>query len=122
MGVISGFINSRREPFVRIQLLSKGNQAYSHSAVIDTGFNGDLMIPDSLIVQCEWQWVGNEVYENASGDIVRENAFLGQIIWMGQPKRVYAMGSGVSDILIGTRLLKQNRLFIDFPARSVRIH
>src|SRR6266704_6406860 len=109
-----GIVNSRSEPVVRISLLSSTNRSQSHSAVVDTGFNGTLSLPESLIQRLGWRWIGHESYEIATGDVVREKVFVGRVRWMRQIQEVDVVASHAKDILIGTRLLEGCRLVIDF--------
>lgn len=119
--MLKGHVNSRGEPVVRIFLLFSTNRSQSHSAVIDTGFNGTLSLPESLIQRLGWRWIGYESYEIATGDVVREKVFVGRIRWFGRTQEVDTVASHAKDILIGTRLLEERRLTIDFHKRRVRI-
>ena len=119
--MLKGLVNSRGEPVVRITLLSSTNRSQSHSAVIDTGFNGTLSLPESLIQRLRWRWIGHESYEIATGDVVREKVFVGQIRWLRRVREVDVVASHAKDILIGTRLLEGRRLMIDFSKRHVWI-
>ena len=119
--MLKGFVNSRGEPIVRIALLSSTNLSRSYSAVIDTGFNGTLSLPEPLIQRLGWRWIGHELYEIATGDVVREKVFVGRVRWMRQLQEVDVVASHAKDILIGTRLLEDHRISIDFRKRHVRI-
>ena len=119
--MLKGRVNSRDEPIVRISLLSSTNRSQSHFAVIDTGFNGTLSLPESLIQRLGWRWIGHESYEIATGDVVREKVYVGRIRWLGRAQEVDVVASHAKDILIGTRLLEGRQLSIDFRRRHVRI-
>ncbi len=68
-----------------------------------------------------WYFFGYEKYEIATGDIVEQKVYLGEIVWNGKNQQVYAVASHSEDILIGTKLLWKNKLLIDFPKRKVVI-
>src|SRR5882672_7651676 len=119
--MLKGIVNPRGEPVVRIALLSSANHSQSHSAVIDTGFNGTLSLPESLIQRLGWRWIGYESYEIATGDVVREKVFVGRARWMRRIQEVDVVASHSRDILIGTRLLQESRLLVDFRKNLVRI-
>lgn len=119
--VIPGSVSERGEPLVRISLISSNRRSSVHPAVIDTGFNGALSLPEPLARRCRWRWIGYESYEIATGDIVQEKVFLGNIRWFGRVQEVYAVASHAKDILIGTQLLRHKRLIIDFRAMKLRI-
>src|SRR6266704_3967830 len=119
--MLKGFVNARREPVIRIALLSSRNRSQSFPAVIDTGFNGTLSLPETLMRRLGWRWIGHESYEIATGDVVREKVFVGRIRWMRQIQEVDIVASHAKDILIGTRLLEGRRLMLDFCKRHVWI-
>jgi predicted aspartyl protease len=102
-------------------LISHSGRLHKHPAVIDTGFNGHLSLPEKLAHRYGWRWAGYESYEIATGDIVQENVFLGKIQWFGTVQDIYAVASHAQDILIGTRLLEPHQLLIDFHKRIVRV-
>jgi len=119
--MLRGRVDSRGEPIVRISLISSKNRSESHPAVIDTGFNGTLSVPEFLIQRLGWHWIGYESYELATGDVVREKVFMGQILWIRKMQEVAAVASHAADILIGTRLLNKNRLIVDFRKNQLFI-
>lgn len=114
--MISGRINSSEEPVIFLYLVIRGKRLRKR-AIIDTGFNGYLSVPLSLVKG--WYFFGHEKYEIATGDIVEEKVYLGKIVWDGEIQDVYAVTSHAKDILIGTKLLRKNKLFIDFPKKKV---
>ena len=119
--MLKGFVNGLDEPLITITLLSHGNRAHSHRVVIDTGFNGTLSLPEKVAKRYGWQWVGYESYEVATGAVVQEKVFLGKIRWFGRAQDVAAVASHAKDILIGTKLLRRSKLWIDFPKRKLTI-
>ena len=119
--MLHGRVNPRGEPVVRLSLISSTNRSRSYPAVIDTGFNGTLSLPESLIQRLGWRWIGYESYEIATGDVVREKVYVGRVRWSRRIQEVDLVASHSRDILIGTRLLQGNRLFIDFRKSRVRI-
>jgi predicted aspartyl protease len=88
-------------------------------AVIDTGFNGDLELPAALARDVHPRFLGRGESLLAAGQTVDEDHFLVDFPFDGQVIEATAtfVGSGV--ILIGTRLLQNYRLEINFVARTV---
>lgn len=119
--MLKGSVNDQGEPLVSIILLSHNNRAHSHRVVIDTGFNGTLSLPEKLAKQYGWQWVGYESYQIATGDVVQEKVYLGRIRWFGQAQDIDAVASHADDILIGTKLLRHSKLWIDFSKKKLTI-
>lgn len=119
--MLKGSVNALGEPLVSITLLSRDGRAHSHRAVIDTGFNGTLSLPEKLAKQYGWQWVGYESYQIATGDVVQEKVFLGRIRWFKQTQDIAAVASHADDILIGTKLLRRSKLWIDFSKKKLTL-
>ena len=115
-----GFVNENDEPLVPITLLLK-NKPRRFQAVLDTGFNGYLSAPESVIQRSGWYFVGYEEYEIATGDRVRQRVYLGDIIFDRQRITTHVVTSRAADVLIGTRLLSAKTPHIDFKKRTVRI-
>ena len=127
MAKLVGSIDQLVRPLVRLQLLEVGEEFL---ALIDTGFNGELMM--GVDAARETGVVFDEklaTVEYASGE-VRE-VFEGrlEIHWLGRRHRVSVL---VSDsippprtdapvAMIGTRLLRPHLLFIDFGAETLEI-
>jgi clan AA aspartic protease len=120
--VLKGIVNDREEPVINLHLITSKGHAHFHPVIIDTGFNGNLSVPEKLAKRYGWTWIGNESYEIATGDVVEQKVFLGEIRWFGSSQQVYAVASHAEDILMGTRLLRQQRLNIDFRTRKLRIY
>ena len=118
--MIRGFVNENDEPLVPITLLLK-NRPRRFQAVLDTGFNGYLSVPETVVQRSGWDFVGYEEYEIATGDRVRERVYLGEVIFDRQRLTTHVVTSRAEDILIGTRLLLDKALHLDFKKRTVRI-
>ncbi len=88
-------------------------------AVIDTGFNGYLSVPKRLLSHSRWQAIGTEKFEIATGAIVEQDIFLGEIVFDGQRSPAYVVATQAQDILIGTKLFKNKLLSINFRTAQV---
>ena len=118
--MIVGFVNESDEPVIKIKLvLSKGER--SVNAVIDTGFNGYISVPKKLISDSDWDFLGTEEYELASGELMRERVFLGKIEIGAKSLTVFVLSSNSSDVLIGTKLLRNRLLTINFADKTLKI-
>jgi clan AA aspartic protease len=116
--MLKGRVNRHGEPIVAIQLLLRTRPS-AFPAVIDTGFNGYLSVPARLLSHSRWQAIGTEKFEIATGAIVEQGIFLGEIVFDGQRSPVYVVATQAQDILIGTKLLKRKVLSINF--RTARV-
>ena len=112
--MIEGTVNDDRVPTIRVELADRLWQA-----IIDTGFNGALELPERLRTQLNAEFIGRVTSLLAANQQIQENVFLVDFPFDGQVLRVQATFADSDEILIGTRILMRYRLTIDFPARSV---
>lgn len=91
------------------------------TAVIDTGFNGDLELPASLRSALSPRFIGRTRSFLAGGKYVDEDSFLVDFPFDGATIRAEATFVPQADILIGTHLLRNYRLEIDFVARTLTL-
>ena len=120
--MIKGYVNKYDEPLIKVSIhLRKRTQVFN--AVIDTGFNGYLSVPANIIDKTDWIYSGFEEYELASGEFLNADVFIGTIT-MGNEKNipVYALSNHSKDILIGTKLLKNKFLGINFKTNVVEVY
>ena len=89
--------------------------------IIDTGFNSDLELPVALRAAVRAQHHGRVYSTLAGGHEIREEAYLVQFPFDGEIVAAEATFVAGQEILIGTRLLRNHRLEIDFPAKTVRL-
>ena len=116
--MLHGRVNRHGEPIVAIQLVLRTRPS-TFSAAIDTGFNGYLSVPKRLLSQSRWQAIGTEKFEIATGAIVEQEIFLGEIVFDEQRSPAYVVATQAQDILIGTKLLKNMFLSINFRTAKV---
>ena len=90
-------------------------------AIIDTGFNGELELPQELRPHANAQFVGRVASLLAANQRIEEDVFLVDFPFDGQTVRVQATFVGGDEILIGTAMLRDCLLRIDFPGRIVAI-
>jgi predicted aspartyl protease len=88
-------------------------------SIIDTGFNGDLELPESLRQSLNARFIGRTSSLLGGGQSVEEDVYLVDFPFDGRTVHAEATFVSGSDILIGTQLLRPYRLDIYFPARTV---
>jgi predicted aspartyl protease len=91
------------------------------AAIVDTGFNGDLQLPDDVRDELDLVWVGPITSELASGQEIVQDAFETMFPFDGEDAAVCVAFMNQPRVLVGTRLLRKHRLEMDFPASTVRI-
>lgn len=112
--MIHGSVTDAGIPVIEIDV---GGRRWS--AIIDTGFNGELELPNQLRPHVQARFVGRATSLLAADQRVEEDVFLVEFPFDGRSKRAQATFVAGDEILIGTRLLSSYRLQIDFPARTV---
>ena len=95
--------------------------AIAVEAFVDTGFEGEVSIPVEAAIQLGVELIGRENIEYADGRISTELVFSGQVRFLDNvlPVRVFLTES--AETLIGTELLADCALFVEFPTGRVEI-
>jgi clan AA aspartic protease len=94
-------------------------QKSSVSAVVDTGFNGDICIPIELAVTLGLDLVAMDEVQLADGTSRQQVLFAGTVELLGETRDVSLTSSDVA--LVGTELLSDCRLTIDFATGDVQL-
>ena len=90
-------------------------------AIIDTGFNGDLELPMGLLPLVNARFLCREPSYLAAGQVVDEDTYLVDFPFDGQIYAAEATFVPSDSLLIGTNLLRDHFLELDFPAQTVRL-
>lgn len=90
-------------------------------AFIDTGFNGDLELPTSILPLVNARFLIRTSFLLAAGQTVEEDVYLVDFPFDGQTYSAEATFVERDEILIGTNLLRDHLLEVDFPAQTVRL-
>ena len=91
------------------------------TAIVDTGFTGDLCLPTSIAVQLGLELIGEELIELADGTRKQQLMFGGSVRFFGETHQVEIMLTSSGDALIGTRLVDKYQLSIEFPGGHVKV-
>lgn len=91
------------------------------TAIVDTGFDGDLCLPIEVAVPLGLELVGREPIELADGTQKNELLFAAQVECLGETREVTAFLTESDDPLIGTNLLSDCRLTVDFTTERVTL-
>jgi predicted aspartyl protease len=93
----------------------------SWNALIDTGFNGDLELPRRLRTSLGARWIGTVTSILAAGQTVDEDRYQLPFSFDGKVTLAEATFVACEEILIGTHLLRDHRLEINFVTKDVLI-
>ena len=91
------------------------------SAIIDTGFNGDLELAEGLRGKLKDQPAGRLRSALAGGHIIEEDAYSVDFPFDDQILHAIATFVPDSQILIGTNLLRDYYLQIRFASKTLRL-
>lgn len=111
----TGRVIAARESLLRLRL-SAGETV---ECLVDTGFTGALVLPQSLVARLGLRIVGREVFEMVGGRRFVAGVALAEVKWLGTTKTVRVIVS--EDTLLGTELLDSTRLVIDYIDHTVTI-
>lgn len=111
--MIRGFVSEDGTPYIRMPLADR-----EWLAVVDTGFNGYLELPLVLKTSLQPTYFARGKAQLAGGQNVVEDIYTVDI-WFDE-RRVEAFVTFVdtSEILLGTAMLRDHHLEVDFPSRN----
>lgn len=80
------------------------------TALVDTGFNGELMLKKTKIKELSLTLIGDDEYMTANGDVVPTTVHIGLIKWFGRTRKIAVLATAGKANLIGMELLHFYRL------------
>lgn len=114
-------VNERREAIITLAIYGNQKPTIAVKAIIDTGFNGDLILPKATIVQLDLSIQGYQETTLGDGSITQVATYRANIIWDGNVQSIDVC-SAKNGILIGMGLLDGYRLELDgIPNGIVKI-
>ena len=114
--MIRGTVSSIGVPTISLSIVGQ-----SWIATIDTGFNGDLELPEDVRDLLNARYVGRMTSALAGGQTIDEDAYLVDFPFDGQTLQAEATFVSGTQILIGTHLLREYCLEINFVSRTVEL-
>ena len=119
--MMEGFISGDREAVLRLRVRGPGGREETVEAVIDTGFNGYLTLPISLISDLALPFAGTTQAMLGDGSTVRMDVHEATVLWDNQERMVLTLASE-SGVLVGMSMLFGHRVTLDMRAGgAVRI-
>lgn len=107
-----GTVTADREAMIDLEVSGSDHQAQRIEAIIDTGFNGFLTLPGSLVSGLKLPLVGNRRATLGDGSVVVLDVYLATVLWHDQDREVLVLQAGGGP-LIGMSLLLGNRVTLD---------
>lgn len=111
--MIIGVVNPQLEATVDITIVGLTGQSLTVTAVIDTGYNGSLSLPNAIVTALALPSAA--VSTVTLGDATQKifTFYRAEVLWDGQRRGVRVLGVE-GDPLLGTGLLRGYKLSADF--------
>ena len=114
---IDGHFNLSDEPVVELDLGSSRIEL-----LVDTGFNGSLIIPSKIANRLDLRFEGPEEFQSVTGEMFLADAYSVEVGWLGSKIRVpVAASKHIKEAILGGHMLRHCRLTIDYGDRTVSI-
>ena len=114
--MIRGTVSDDGVPTITLMIASQ-----NWRVTIDTGFNGDLELPESLRNSLNAHYVGQVTSALAGGQTIEESVYLVDFPFDGEVIQAEATFVANHEILIGTHLLREYRLLVNFVSQTVEL-
>ncbi|MBI4231506.1 MAG: hypothetical protein HY608_11775 [Planctomycetes bacterium] len=105
-------------PHVRLQVAGLSDTV---EILIDTGFDGDLMLPSDLVERLGCTRLGFVQGRTASGESIVLSVYEGIVEWLGRSESIDIYSSDGKTALAGMGLLSRGRLIVDAKREDVYI-
>ena len=97
--MIEGTVNAHLEAVVALHLAGPAGRTREIDAVIDTGFDGFLVLPPALVADLDLLMLGESEALLADGSEAAFNVYGVSVRWDGQPRYVETGAVGLSPLL-----------------------
>jgi len=109
--MILGIVNGDFEPIIPLSIYSVTGQIYTQDVIVDTGFNGWLSLPPSIIAELGliWKRRGRAILGDGSECIF--NVYEAVVLWDGEILTI-PIDEADSEPLIGMSLMEGYQLTV----------
>jgi clan AA aspartic protease len=107
-----GQVNQNREAILKLVIIGDKNCKIAIDAVIDTGFNGDLILPPEAISELGLKLQGYQKAVLGDGTTSQFQVYAATVIWDGS-RRLVEVNAATSGVLIGMGLLEGYKLEVN---------
>jgi clan AA aspartic protease len=107
-----GRVNQNREAIIKLVIIGVESRKLAIDAVIDTGFNGDLILPLETISELGLKLQGYQKAVLGDGTTSQFQVYAVDVIWNGS-RKIVEVNAATSGALIGMGLLEGYKLEID---------
>ena len=110
--MIIGIITADREAIIRFPVRDQGGQEQEIEAVIDTGFNGYLTLPDVLVAALGLPYHSRSIVTLGDGSKLVLRQYEATVIWDGRERDVLVLAAEGGP-LIGMAMLYGHDVFLN---------
>lgn len=107
--MITGQVTVDREAVIQLEVYGSEQKREIVDFVIDTGFNGNLILPGDLVERLNLQLAGKRRATLGDGNTVLLDVCIASVLWYKERREVLALRADGGP-LIGMSLLHGNRL------------
>lgn len=117
-----GTVNADREAKIRLRVRGAAGAAMEVDFLIDTGFDGTIVLPEQIAQQLGFVHLGRDTAILADGSLQTYEMYLGQLLWHSVFQDTVFLCIG-PEPMIGMGLLNGNELRIEVvPGGMVEIN
>jgi clan AA aspartic protease len=109
--MITGRVTALREATIGLTVTGSNQRQQVLEAVLDTGFNGFLTLPNHVVRALGLPFVGNRRVTLGDGSIVALDLYLATVFWHAQEREVLVLQADGGP-LVGMALLSGNRVVL----------
>ena len=102
--MITGVVNAHREATICLLLQAADGRDQEIEAILDTGFNGSLTLPPSVIAALRLPWRTRGLVILANGTEDQCDIYAATVLWDGVPRNILVEAAD-TDPLVGMALL-----------------
>ena len=110
--MISGTVTRLLEATFLLEVRGGGEGLHQVAVIIDTGFSGDLTLPQSIIDSLDLPWLCRQQGMLADGRLHIFDVYTGTVEWGGLVRTIEIEAAEVEPLL-GMSLLEGNRLSLE---------
>ena len=120
--MISGRVDEFGRAIVKVSIVASSHLPGTNiNAWIDTGFNGDLVLPQKLVDSLSLQSTGTLKAVLADGSEINLERYLCVIDWLGEIRELEVIANAGEVPLLGVGLLLGTDLHISYRTGDIRI-
>jgi predicted aspartyl protease len=113
--MITGQIDSSLRAFVTLEAVTSDDSTQSLTAIIDTGFDGQLTLPLEQIQKLDLPQIGTREIDLGDDSTATTEVYLGAVLWDGEPRPVMVLRAGQTPP-VGMELMEHFRLLMNVHA------